>query len=120
MKNNRNFTEDLTLVLEAADEIPVKLSFPLGVTTEQKMESIDTFISSNRATNALHRQQIHTAGNLIDKFDEIGRIRNLGEKSVKEAKNGLLKWYYNSLDANGISEFWNDFRAMNGLSFSGR
>lgn len=120
MANNRNFTEDLTLVLEAADEIPVKLSFPLGVTTEQKMESIDTFISSNRATNALHRQQIHTAGQLMDRFDTINRIKNLGEKSVKEAKNGLLKWYYSSLDTKGVAEFWNDFRAMNGLSFSGR
>lgn len=117
MANNRDFTEDLMNVLMATDEFSPDLKFPVGMTPEMQMESIDTFIPSARATNALHRTKIHTAGQLLDNFGAISKIRNLGTKSVKEAKTSLMNWYYNSLDDNGVEEFWSDFVKMNNISF---
>jgi len=117
MADNRDFTEDLMNVLMATDEFSPDLKFSVSMTPKMQAESIDTFILSPRATNALHRANIHTAGQLIDNFGTISKIRNLGIKSVKETKTSLMNWYYDSLDDNGVEEFWNDFVKMNNISF---
>lgn len=116
MMNNRDFSEDLMTVLMAADEFPSKIQFPISLNQEMEGADIEHFVETARAANALRRNKIHTAKSVLEMFDQLDCIRNLGIKSVKEVKNGFLNWYYGSLEETKVKEFWNDFVQMNNLT----
>lgn len=45
---------------------------------------------STRAANAFGRSGIRTIGQLIERWDELGNIKNLGDKTVKEIRAALF------------------------------
>ena len=50
-----------------------------------KTQSIDSIGLSVRATNALHRAQVYTIGDMLNCTEKsLSEIRNLGKKSVEE------------------------------------
>ena len=116
MKNNRDFSEDLMTVLMVSEKVPSNMQFPVLLDKESEEEDIAQFIDSQRANNALHRSSIFTAKQLMNAFDKLDNIRNLGSKSVKEVKNSFMNWYYSSLDDNKVKEFWSDFVTMNNIT----
>ena len=65
-----------------------------------KLISIDKIGLSNRATNALHRAEVHTVGDLLEQTEEsLKTYRNLGTKSIEEILN--KKEEYRNVELNG-------------------
>ena len=57
-----------------------------------KILAIDAIGLSVRATNALHRAEIHTVGDLLRYTEEtLTDIRNLGKKSIDELDSDMSK-----------------------------
>ena len=46
----------------------------------------------------LKRAQIMTTGQLIERFEEIPRLRNVGTKTVTLLRRSLMDYYYESLE----------------------
>lgn len=63
---------------------------------------------SNMSYNTLRRANIKTIEGVSDNWDNLARVKNLGEKKLKEVKNKYLAWYYYNLDKEQRMEFWMD------------
>lgn len=62
-----------------------------------KTLSIDVIGLSVRSTNALHRADIHTVGEMMEQtWDSLNTIKNLGKKSIDEVLEKILE--YKSMD----------------------
>lgn len=71
--------------------------------------SIKELELSDRAHNCLMRGKCETIEDVTKNWDELGRIKQCGVKSVKEIKNRYLDFYYGTLE-NDVErkEFWRD------------
>lgn len=105
----RNFTDDVTLVLVQNDLKGTQLTFPLTFKKEFKEEKIEIMQLSVRAGNSLKRGNIFTIGSLLERFDSLQKLRNCGESTVKEIKNAFLQAWYETLEPEEVTEFWNEF-----------
>uniref|UniRef100_I5AXJ0 DNA-directed RNA polymerase, alpha subunit/40 kD subunit n=1 Tax=Eubacterium cellulosolvens (strain ATCC 43171 / JCM 9499 / 6) TaxID=633697 RepID=I5AXJ0_EUBC6 len=60
--------------------------------------SIDTIGLSARSTNALHREEIHTVGDMLGFTEEsLLQVKNLGKKSVEEIVEKIKKYKLNAV-----------------------
>ena len=65
-----------------------------------KILSIDTIGLSVRSTNALHRADVHTVGDMLKYSEEsLTNIRNLGKKSIEEIVEKIKE--YRKIDEEG-------------------
>lgn len=70
---------------------------------------IDKLDLSTRAYNSLKRAHINRIEDIHERWDELGVLRNLGAKSVKEVKNKYVAYYYDSLKTDEErKQFWLD------------
>lgn len=68
-----------------------------------KLLSIDTIGLSVRSTNALHRAEVHTVGDMLKHSEKsLSEIRNLGEKSIKEITEKIKE--YKRLEEGGLPD----------------
>ena len=96
------FDEILTLVPTAKfSEIKKnrngRLRFPIYITEKLRETEIEALDLSVRSSNCLHRAGYRTIGVLvetIETFDDLKRIRNCGEKSVREIMENLFCYQY--------------------------
>ena len=100
------FNEILALVPTARfSEIKKKrgrLRFPVYITDKLRETEIEALELSVRSSNCLHRAGYRTIGELVESietFDDLKRIRNCGEKSVREIMEQLFCYQYCQLDA---------------------
>lgn len=101
------FDEILTLVPTARfSEIKRnrggRLRFPVYITDKLRETEIEALELSVRSSNCLHRAGYRTIGELVESietFDDLKRIRNCGEKSVREIMEQLFCYQYCQLDA---------------------
>lgn len=101
------FDEILTLVpTERFSEIKRnrggRLRFPVYITDKLRETEIEALELSVRSSNCLHRAGYRTIGELVESieiFDDLKRIRNCGEKSVREIMEQLFCYQYCQLDA---------------------
>lgn len=114
--NNRVFAEDMALVIGSADKVPTKLEFPLFISKDFRDVSVLVLSLSNRAINVLGRNKVVTLGDLMDRFDEVPRFRNCGEGTSREIKNEFLAFWYNNLEPEDITRFWEEFIDVNGMA----
>lgn len=114
--NNRVFAEDMALVIGSADKVPSKFEFPLVINKDFREMPALVLALSNRAVNVLGRNKISTLGDLMDRFDEVMRFRNCGEGTSREIKNAFLAFWYNSLESEDITRFWEEFIDVNGMA----
>ena len=63
---------------------------------------------SDRAYNRMAQNGIRTIEKLYNRFDEIGNIRGVGVKVIKEIKNAYVAYYYDTLSYEERKEFWRD------------
>ena len=67
-------------------------------------ESIEVLDLSTRAKNSLGRSKCSTIGDIIDRWGELSRIRNLGETTIKEIRAKIFSY--------NLNRIWNDERLM--------
>lgn len=64
---------------------------------------------STRGYNSMRRVGIDNLEKLAEKWDELGRVKNTGVKTIKEIKNKYLAFYYDQLkNDEERKEFWKD------------
>lgn len=79
-----------------------RLRFPVYITDKLRETEIEALELSVRSSNCLHRAGYRTIGELVESietFDDLKRIRNCGEKSVREIMEQLFCYQYCQLDA---------------------
>ena len=74
------------------------IQFPCSFKKGFEEVTIEEITQDQRALNAMKRAGIMSAGALIEKFDDIGRLRNVGKKTVALLRVGLIDAYYRYLD----------------------
>lgn len=74
------------------------------------INSVEDMEISERASNCLHRAEIHTIGELIQRIENesLSNIRGLGKKVEKEIKNALFN--YELCHADDVVKFIKDIK----------
>ena len=112
---------EFQLALEALNEAGYinptdrkNLYFPIHYFDSFKEKYIEEVVQDNRSLNAMKRSKILTVGELIDRWDELSRLKNIGKKSVGLLKNGFMQLYYDSLEtAEKKAQFLKDIVVFN-------
>ena len=108
----RDFADDLGYMLSKVNR-KSKYTFPLIFDKELKERTISELDLSQRALNVLRRAKIDTIGLLMENIEKLHMLRNCGETITKEIKNVFLQYWYNSIDEEDVSKFWEDFMITN-------
>lgn len=99
---DRTELQDVLEVMIGAGHLDLQkrktVQFPCHFNKEFEDQSIEFVTQDQRAINGMKRAGIMTVGQLIERFDELRKIRNLGEKSVTLLHLGLMNLYYQSLE----------------------
>ena len=107
------FDEALTYVLVNTDINRENLNFPLTYSKEFGESSVREMDLSERAKNSLGRGNIHTMNELVANFDNIAKLRSCGKQTVREIKNRFLQRWYETLDDDQKTLFWEEFITVN-------
>lgn len=89
------------------------IHYPMHFTKEFEDKYIEELTEDNRTLNALRRFGIRSFGDLIEHWNDVGRIKNMGKKSLALAHNSLMDKYYDSLDTDGKAKFLKDIIDIN-------
>ena len=91
----------------------IRLSLPL--TKRTCAASIDELMLSVRSQNALKRAGLFTVGAIVQALeaDELGKIRNLGRKSMAEIKTRVTTFGFEALSGDGKRAFFRCLMAEN-------
>lgn len=112
-------------LLAAAEQIGLPLTIysffgnGIRVNLEFSKAACDTVIEdltfSVRSQNALKRAGLFTVRDVVRALsqDELGKIRNLGRKSISEIKTRILLFGYEALGTEGRLDFFRDLIAHN-------
>lgn len=112
-------------LLAAAEQIGLPLTIysffgnGIRVNLELSKAACDTVIEdltfSVRSQNALKRAGLFTVQDVVRALsqDELGKIRNLGRKSISEIKTRILVFGYEALGTEGRLDFFRDLIAHN-------
>ena len=109
------FLEDLELVIGAAKagNGNLKLPFRISETTEKK--DIDILILSPRSNNSLKRNHVDTIGQIVERFNDLGALRNIGTISVREIRRKTAEFLYEAMSVNNRKAFWREFLTLNNI-----
>lgn len=109
-----SFRNDLTYMLSRIDLADEKqVQFPIAFNDEFKKKPIEELYLKARGTNVLKRNKIMSIGDLLERFDDLLKMRNCGVDTAKEIKNRLLQLWYESVDEPTRNEFWTEFVKAN-------
>ena len=107
------FDEALTYVLANTNIERNNLNFPITYSKAFGETSVREMDLSERAKNSLGRGNIHTMNELVANFDNISKLRSCGKTTVKEIKNSFLQRWYETLDDDQVTDFWEEFIKVN-------
>lgn len=75
---------------------------------ERMYGTLDLLELSERAYNCCCRSHISTIEEVGRRWNELGKMRGSGVKTVKEIKNSYINYYYSQLDDEERKDFWRD------------
>ena len=87
--------------------------FPILETQSIRSISVENLNLDTRSSNALQRNYIRTIGELLDKANELYKIRGLGTKSKSNILYSLCAFQYNQLNAERKKEYLYKIIEMN-------
>ena len=77
-------------------KLPATVRFNFHYAAALENEPVDVLSLDTRSSNGLKRAGINTIGQLLDNWNNIGRIRNLGAESVKLIHAAGFAWMYDN------------------------
>lgn len=105
----RDFKDDMVVLLHEGVIAPkcnrIRFIFRKSNVLEGDLDNLEL---SERAYNCLRRGKITNIKDIVEKWDELGRLRGAGAKTIKEVKNKYLSYYYSHLDEEECDRFWKD------------
>lgn len=97
-----SFSKDLAVMEMNGFKLNGKqIQFPVYHVSEMPIEELNLGV---RASNGLKRAGIMTVDGILER--DLGKVRNLGAKSVKEIKNAVLNYSYERMNQQQKAEFW--------------
>lgn len=115
-KTKTEFQEALQALIDRGDlDLRNKktIHYPMHFNEDFENRLIEELTDDVRTLNALRRSAIMTFKDLIEKWYELGKIRNMGSRSVAVARNSLMDKYYKSLDVNEKAKFLGEIIKIN-------
>ena len=106
-----DFSYDLECVAATMEPVAF-MKFYIDDTPAIRATPIDCLGLSGRSQNALKREGWMTVGTLLDNWSNIGKMKNVGAKSIGEIKRGFMHWYYGELKLAEKTEFWERARRL--------
>ena len=106
-----NFTVDLNKILEATDDIAIdgkNITFNMRYWRRIEKMDVSALEIPLRDFNTLRRNRINKIWQVVDKWEDLGKLRAMGAKGVKAVKNGVIALYYDSLTTEEKVVFWKD------------
>ena len=100
-----------TVLQEVAKEGRVK--FPVIKRKEFLQASVDSLELDMRSSNALQRHQIYTVEDLLNKANELHRIRGCGSKSISRIMYRICAYYYESLQKQEKEQYLKEIIKLN-------
>ena len=89
------------------------IHYPMHFTKEFEDRYIEELTDDNRTLNALRRFGCKHFSDLIEHWNDVSRVKNMGTKSIALAHNALLDKYYQSLDVEGKAKFLGEIIKIN-------
>ena len=89
------------------------IHYPMRFTKEFEDKYIEELTDDNRTLNALRRFGCKHFSDLIEHWNDVSRVKNMGTKSIALAHNALLDKYYQSLDVEGKAKFLGEIIRIN-------
>lgn len=74
--------------------LPATVKFNFHYPAALDDQPVDVLQLDTRSANGLKRAKIETIGQLLDNWDKLGKIRNLGVESVKWIHAAAFAWMY--------------------------
>ena len=90
-------------ILTETDTIRFYFRYPKRMTGR-----IEKMYLGERANNCLRRAGIDSISQIRQNWDDLGKIRNSGKKTVKEIRNAYISYYYDLLNERERKEFLRD------------
>ena len=115
-KNRTEFQDMIEALVMRGDlnlEHRRNIHYPMHFTKEFEDRYIEELTDDNRTLNALRRFGCRYFSDLIEHWDEIGKVKNMGTKSIALAHNALIDKYYQSLDVEGKAKFLGEIIKLN-------
>ena len=87
-------------IMEIKERNEEKFRFPIYLTEDMKNTEIEMLQLSVRSNNCLRRAGINTIGDFVECVsceEDLKKIRNCGDKSVKEIMRKVFCWQYEML-----------------------
>jgi len=109
------FVEDLKVVIGAAKGGNGNLKLPFRISETTGKKDIDILALSPRSHNSLRRHHIDTIGQIMERFDNLSSLRNVGAVSVKEIRRKTAEFLYESMSVNNRKAFWREFITLNNI-----
>ena len=76
--------------------LPATVKFNFHYPAALDDQPVDVLQLDTRSSNGLKRAKIETIGQLLDQWDKLGKIRNLGVESVKLIHASAFAWMYDN------------------------
>lgn len=115
--NNRTEFQDAIQALVDGGALDItklkKLDYHIHYNNDFANIDIEAITQDNRAINAMHRAEIFTLGQLIEKWDALDRIRNVGKRTVMLVRNSFMNYYYNSMNVEKKAKFLKEIVDLN-------
>ena len=104
-----NFSTDITVMINEGVLVPkcgrIRFVYNKSGVLEGDLDNLGL---SERAYNCARRGKIMTIEDIGKRWNELGRLRGAGVKTVKEIKNKYVSYYYNRLNDEERKQFWRD------------
>lgn len=109
------FIEDLKVVIGAAKSGNGNLKLPFRLSEATESRDIEILALSQRSNNSLKRNHIDTIGQIMERFDDLSTLRNVGAVSIKEIRRKTADFLYESMSVNNRKAFWREFITLNNI-----
>ena len=108
---------DAIKVLVAAGHINIEkireIRFPLHYPASMEEITVEELTEDNRSINALKREGIMNVKQLLEKWDDLRKLRNVGVKTKNIIKQSLMGCYYSNLNTEQRAEWLKEIVELN-------
>ena len=109
------FTDDLSVVIGAAKSGNTNLKLPFYISERNYRQDLMILNLSQRSFNGLRRNNINTIEDVIEKFDNLGELRNIGAISIREIRRKTAYFLYEAMSTSNRKAFWREFITLNNV-----
>lgn len=102
------FQRDLETIIENTSVAANEITFHMRHFDRIENTGVESLCLDTRGFHGLKRHKIDLVGDVVDSWEKLRTLNQVGETTVKRIKNAVLAMYYSTLDIDEKKEFWRD------------